>query len=72
MPKAGQRFGFHNLRHSLATFLVNNEKHTKAVQGLLRYADVSTALRSMREFVHGGSEESMLKGILRNGSSAVN
>lgn len=26
--KAGQRFAFHNLRHSLATFLVNNDAST--------------------------------------------
>jgi len=40
----GQRFGFHNLRHSLATFLINKERDTKTVQGLLRHANVSTTL----------------------------
>jgi integrase len=33
----GQRFGFHNLRHSLASFLVTKKK-----------TDVKTAQRSMR------------------------
>ena len=35
--EAGQRFGFHNLRHSLASFLVSKKK-----------TDVKTAQRSMR------------------------
>jgi integrase len=42
--KPGQRFGFHNLRHSLATFLINKENDTKTMQGLLRHANVSTTL----------------------------
>lgn len=37
----GQRFGFHNLRHSLASFLVTKKK-----------TDIKTAQRSMR---HAGS-----------------
>ena len=40
----GQRFGFHNLRHSLATFLVNKGADVKTVQGLLRHANVTTTL----------------------------
>jgi len=39
--KPGQRFGFHNLRHSLATFLINKEQDTKTVQGLLRHGTAS-------------------------------
>ena len=34
----GQRFGFHNLRHSLASFLVNQGMDVKTVQGLLRHS----------------------------------
>ena len=33
----GQRFGFHNFRHSLATFLINKGKDVKTIQGLLRH-----------------------------------
>ncbi len=39
-----QRFGFHNLRHSLATFLINKGKDVKTIQGLLRHAKASTTL----------------------------
>jgi len=39
-----QRFGFHNFRHSLATFLINKGKDVKTIQGLLRHAKASTAL----------------------------
>ena len=40
----GQRFGFHNFRHSLATFLINAGKNVKTVQELMRHAKVSTTL----------------------------
>jgi integrase len=40
----GQRFGLHNFRHSLSTFLVNSKIQAKTVQGLLRHANVKTTL----------------------------
>src|SRR5258706_11467449 len=40
----GHRFGFHNFRHSLATFLVNRGTDVKTIQGLLRHAKVTTTL----------------------------
>jgi integrase len=61
--KPGQRFGFHNLRHSLATFLINKESDTKTVQGLLRHANVSTTLGLYAQSVNGSmveAQESML------------
>jgi len=38
------RFGFHTLRHSLASYLVQQGKDPKTVQTLLRHADVATTL----------------------------
>jgi integrase len=35
-----RRFGFHNLRHSLASFLVRMRTDPKTVQTLLRHSDV--------------------------------
>jgi integrase len=73
--KPGQRFGFHNLRHSLATFLISKENDTKTVQGLLRHANVSTTLGLYAQSVNSSmveAQESMLKAILRNGSNVVN
>lgn len=40
-----QRFGLHNLRHSLSNWLVNKGKiQAKTVQGLLRHANIKTTL----------------------------
>lgn len=39
------RFGFHNLRHSLASFLVRSKFDPKTVQALLRHSDVKTTLQ---------------------------
>jgi len=41
----GQRFGLHNLRHSLSNWLVNKGKvDPKTVQGLLRHSKIQTTL----------------------------
>ena len=40
-----RRFGFHNLRHSLSTFLVGTQIDPKTVQDLLRHSDVKTTLQ---------------------------
>jgi integrase len=40
----GQRFGFHNFHHSLATFLIKKGKDVKTIQGLLRHAKASITL----------------------------
>ena len=44
--RAGEkvRFGFHNLRHSLASFLVRQGTDPKTVQKMLRHSDVTTTL----------------------------
>jgi site-specific recombinase XerD len=47
------RFGFHNLRHSLARFLVRKRTDVKTVQKMLCHSDVTATLgiypHSMRE-----------------------
>ena len=49
-----RRFGFHTLRHSLATFLATCAKEDPAtVQGLLRHADVHTTLQL---YAHAGED----------------
>jgi len=69
------RFGFHNLRHSLASFLVRSKTDPKTVQALLRHSDVKTTLQL---YAHSISEDRMaaqgqvLEAILQSGSSAVN
>lgn len=41
----GQRFGLHNLRHSLSNWLVNKGKiDPKTVQGMLRHSDIRTTM----------------------------
>ena len=41
----GQRFGLHNLRHSLSNFLINTAKvQPKTVQGILRHSRIQTTL----------------------------
>jgi integrase len=43
--EAGQRFGLHNLRHSLSNWLVNKAKiQPKTVQGILRHSKIQTTL----------------------------
>jgi integrase len=50
------RWGFHNLRHSLASFLVGQGTDPKTVQTLLRHADVATTLGI---YAHSHSESRM-------------
>ena len=41
----GQRFGLHNLRHSLSNWLVNKARvDPKTVQGILRHSRIQTTL----------------------------
>ena len=50
------RFGFHNLRHSLASFLIRTNTDPKTVQALLRHSDVKTTLQL---YAHSISEDRM-------------
>jgi integrase len=50
-----RRFGFHNLRHSLASFLVTKTStDVKTVQDVLRHADAKTTLD---DYTHSSMEE---------------
>jgi integrase len=42
----GHRFGFHNLRHALTSFLVEIGTDAKTIQDMLRWADPSILLRT--------------------------
>ena len=43
--ETGQRFGLHNIRHSLSNWLVNKAKvEPKTVQGILRHSKIQTTL----------------------------
>ena len=57
--KAGEkiRFGFHNLRHSLCSFLVRQGIDVKTVQTMLRHSDVGTTLGI---YAHSMSEDRMV------------
>jgi integrase len=46
-------FGFHALRHSLATFLVAKDVDPKTVQAVLRHANVTTTLQLYAKSVDG-------------------
>jgi integrase len=49
-----RRFGFHNLRHSLASFLIRTKTDPKTVQTLLRHSNVKTTLQL---YAHSVSED---------------
>ena len=69
-----RRFGLHNLRHSLASFLVRSKTDPKTVQALLRHSDVKTTLQL---YAHSVSADRMtaqgevLQAIL-GGATAAN
>jgi integrase len=73
-----RRFGFHNLRHSLASFLVRTKTDPKTVQALLRHSDVKTTLQLYAHCVSEdkmAAQEQVLTAILQtpmNGSAMVN
>jgi len=70
----GQRFGFHNLRHSLATYLVNKGMDVKTVQALLRHSNVTTTLGLYAHSVTATmlkAQETMLQ-AMKTGSQVVN
>jgi integrase len=71
----GQRFGFHNLRHSLASFLVTKKKtDVKTAQRSMRHAKSSTMLdhyaqTDMEELI--AAQELMLDAIFSHAGTTV-
>jgi integrase len=51
-----RRFGFHNLRHSLASFLIRIKTDPKTVQTLLRHSDVKLTLQVQDMVARDGVE----------------
>ncbi|PYV61747.1 MAG: hypothetical protein DMG97_42240 [Acidobacteria bacterium] len=51
-----RRFGFHNLRHSLASFLIRIRTDPKTVQTLIRHSDVKLTLQF---YTHAVSQDRM-------------
>jgi integrase len=71
--KKGQRFGFHNFRHGLASWLVNQETDIKTVQRLLCHANASTTLGLYAHRVNSSmlaAQDSMMR-ALHPGSQTV-
>jgi integrase len=71
--KKGQRFGFHNFRHGLASWLVNQGTDVKTVQGLLRHSNVSTTLGLYAHRVNSSmmaAQDSVMRAI-RSGTETV-
>lgn len=67
-----RRFGFHNLRHSLASFLVRSKTDPKTVQALLRHSDVRTTLQLYAHSVTEdrlAAQELALQAILGSGTA---
>jgi integrase len=75
----GQRFGFHNLRHSLSSFLITKAKKAKTdvktVQRSMRHSKSTTTLdqytqTDMEELI--AAQELMLDAIFSHAEGAVN
>lgn len=67
--KKGQRFGFHNFRHGLASWRVNQGTDVKTVQGLVRHFNVSTTLGLYAHRVNSsmmGAQDSMMRALPPN------
>jgi site-specific recombinase XerD len=70
-----RRFGWHNFRHSLASFLVASGTDTKTVQELLRHTKVQTTLDLYSQSMSAErmvAQGSMLTAIFGNSMSAEN
>jgi hypothetical protein len=72
----GHRFGFHNLRHALTSFLVEIGTDSRTIQDMLRWADPSILLKGLRALAHGhahggSGKDDRSHGFEREDSSTV-
>ena len=67
--KPGQRFGFHNLRHSLSSLLITGQKSdVRTTQDILRHSSSATTLDLYTQSPMAqriAAQESVLKAILK-------
>ena len=67
--KPGQRFGFHDLRHSLSRLLITGQKSDfRTTQDILRYSSSATTIDLYTQSPMAqriSAQESMLRAILR-------
>ncbi|HWG49533.1 MAG TPA: tyrosine-type recombinase/integrase [Candidatus Acidoferrales bacterium] len=69
-----RQFGFHNLRHSLASFLVREQVDLKTIQSLLRHANATTTLQLYSHSVdvdRKNAQGLMLEAILKPSASEL-
>ncbi len=73
--KPGQRFGFHNLRHSLSSLLITGQKSdVRTTQDILRHSSSATTLDLYTQSPMAqriAAQESVLKAILRQPTRRV-
>jgi integrase len=68
----GHRFGFHNLRHALTSFLVEIGTDTKTIQDMLRWADPFNPAQGLRALANGQAQGGSGKDDRRHGSERGN
>ena len=68
----GHRFGFHNLRHALTSFLVEIGTDSKTIQDMLRWADPSIPAQGLRALSHGQADGGSSKDDRGHGSKREN
>ena len=73
--KPGQRFGFHNLRHSLSSLLITGQKSdVRTTQDILRHSNSATTIELYTQSPMAqriAAQESVLAAILKQPTTRV-